>query len=131
MIARRYPPLSNAPTVEVRFARDSLLEGDGFELSVPRQRLHPSATANHLSSHRLPRKLGLRVASDWDGPSFASCRNAGVVARAFPMSRRHDALSFTHHAEVASLKPVGELLRWAEEPIAETGKPHPVLVPKI
>jgi hypothetical protein len=47
------------------------------------------------------------------------------------MSRRHDALSFTHHAEVASLKPVGELLRWAEEPIAETGKPHPVLVPKI
>jgi hypothetical protein len=49
------------------------------------------------------------------------------------MSRRHDALSFTHHAEVASLKPepVDELLRWTEEPIAETGKPHPVLVPKI
>jgi len=31
--------------------------------------------------------------------------------------------------EVASLKPdpADELLRWAEEPIAETGKPHPVL----
>jgi hypothetical protein len=99
--------------VVFRFARDSPLEGDGFELLVPRQRLHPSATANHLSSHRLPRKLGLRFASDWDGPSFASCRNAGVVARAFPMSRRYDALSFTHHAEVASLKPepVDELLR--------------------
>ena len=35
VIARRYPPLSNAPTVEVRFARDSLLEGAGFEPSVP------------------------------------------------------------------------------------------------
>src|SRR6202040_2460272 len=29
----------------------SLLEGDGFELSVPRQRRHPSATANRLSRH--------------------------------------------------------------------------------
>jgi len=35
VIARRYPPLSNAPTVEVRFARDPLLEGAGFEPSVP------------------------------------------------------------------------------------------------
>ena len=32
---------------EVKFAADSLLEGDGFELSVPGQRRHPSATANH------------------------------------------------------------------------------------
>jgi hypothetical protein len=36
VIARRYPLLSNTPTVEVRFARDSLLEGEGFEPSVPR-----------------------------------------------------------------------------------------------
>jgi hypothetical protein len=28
-----------------RFARDSPLEGDGFELPVPRQRRHPSPTA--------------------------------------------------------------------------------------
>src|ERR1700731_5140691 len=44
----------------VRFAADSPLEGDGFEPSVPRQRRYPSATANHFSSHHLPRKLGLR-----------------------------------------------------------------------
>jgi hypothetical protein len=52
--------------------------------------------------------------------NLASCRDAGVVARAFPMSRRQDALSLTHHAEVASLKPdpADELLRWAKEPIA-------------
>jgi hypothetical protein len=30
---------------EVRFAANSLLEGDGFELSVPGQRRHPSPTA--------------------------------------------------------------------------------------
>jgi superfamily I DNA/RNA helicase len=31
--------------VEQRFAQDSPLEGDGFELPVPRQRRHPSSTA--------------------------------------------------------------------------------------
>jgi hypothetical protein len=41
---------SIAPTRNRWFA-DSLLEGDGFELSVPRQRRHPSATANRLSRH--------------------------------------------------------------------------------
>ena len=31
--------------VGIRFALDSSLEGDGFELPVPRQRRHPSPTA--------------------------------------------------------------------------------------
>jgi hypothetical protein len=57
---------------EVRFAADSPLEGDGFEPSVPRQRRHPSATANHLSSHHLPRKLGLRFAPKASTPSRKS-----------------------------------------------------------
>ncbi len=39
---------------EARFALDSPLEGGGFELPVPRQRRHPSATANHLSEPRRP-----------------------------------------------------------------------------
>jgi hypothetical protein len=39
---------------EVRFARDSQVEGGGFEPPVPRQRRHPSATANHLSEPRRP-----------------------------------------------------------------------------
>jgi hypothetical protein len=42
----------------LRFAQDSALEGDGFELSVPGQGRHPSATANHLFSHHLSPKLG-------------------------------------------------------------------------
>ena len=36
------------------FAQDSPLEGGGFEPPVPRQRRHPSATANHLSEPRRP-----------------------------------------------------------------------------
>src|SRR5258707_12757697 len=37
-----------------RVLYDSPLEGGGFELPVPRQRRHPSATANHLSEPRRP-----------------------------------------------------------------------------
>ena len=57
---------------EVRFAADSLLEGGGFEPPVPRQRRHPSATANHLASYHLPRKLGLRFAPKASTPSRKS-----------------------------------------------------------
>jgi alkanesulfonate monooxygenase SsuD/methylene tetrahydromethanopterin reductase-like flavin-dependent oxidoreductase (luciferase family) len=39
---------------EIKFAGDSLLEGDGFELPVPRQRGHPSTTAGEAASHREP-----------------------------------------------------------------------------
>lgn len=39
------------------------------------------------------------------GKTFGSLRNTAVVCRAFETSRRHDALSFSHHQEVASLPP--------------------------
>jgi hypothetical protein len=51
---------------------DSLLEGGGFEPPVPRQRRHPSATANHLASYHFPRKLGLRFAPKASTPSRKS-----------------------------------------------------------
>ena len=50
------PTADEIPTVMVRSGLSA--EGDGFELSVPGQRRHPSATANHLFSHHLPPKLG-------------------------------------------------------------------------
>lgn len=65
-------------------------------------------------------------ADDWEGPNFEACRNTAVVARAFEMSRRRDALTFTHHAEVAAL-PTAEadaLLDWCEQTARETGKPR-------
>lgn len=53
--------------------------------------------------------------SDWH--SFQSFRNAGWVAGRFEASRRRDALSFSHHSEVASLDPdaADALLDQAEE----------------
>lgn len=62
----------------------------------------------------------------WDGPDYGSCRNAASVAGKFEVSRRRDSLTFNHHAEVASLPPdeADALLDWAEEPIAQTGKPR-------
>jgi hypothetical protein len=39
------------------------------------------------------------------GLEFQTLRNAGVVAQKFEMSRRRDALTFKHHAEVAALPP--------------------------
>jgi len=36
-------------------------------------------------------------------PAYQTCRNAGSVVRAFPVSRRRDNLSFNMHAEVAGI----------------------------
>jgi len=64
--------LECASFCEGRFAADSPLEGGGFEPPVPRPRRHPSATANHLASYHLPRKLGLRFAPMASTPSRKS-----------------------------------------------------------
>ena len=58
---------------------------------------------------------------------YHSCENDAVVARAFVGSRRREALSFAHHEAVASLPPeeADRLLDWAEETIAEKGRPRP------
>ena len=65
-------PTDGARRPKLRFARDSPLEGGGVEPPVPRQRRHPSATANHLASYHLPRKLGLRFAPKASTPSRKS-----------------------------------------------------------
>jgi N6-adenosine-specific RNA methylase IME4 len=62
----------------------------------------------------------------WDGPSFEVCQNVASVCRAFETSRRHEVLSFSHHAEVAG-RPAAEqdrLLDWCEETISTKGKPR-------
>src|ERR1700730_489763 len=60
------------PTRKLRFAVDSPVEGGGVAPPVPRQRRHPSATANHVASYHLPRKLGLRFAPKASTPSRKS-----------------------------------------------------------
>jgi hypothetical protein len=62
-------------------------------------------------------RRAITKAPDWRGPSFGACRNAAVVATAFKeTSRRHDVLSFKHHAEVAALPEAtaDDMLDWAE-----------------
>jgi hypothetical protein len=65
---------------------------------------------------------------DWQGPAFQTCMNGGLVARAFPTSRRREVLTFGHHAELLHL-PANEadaLLDWAEETVAATDRPRSV-----
>jgi hypothetical protein len=45
------------------------------------------------------------------GPGYGACRNAACVARALPLSRRRDNLSFSHHREVAALPVIAKLER--------------------
>src|SRR5258706_15352047 len=71
-----------------RVLYDSPLEGGGFELPVPRQRRHPSATANHLASYHLPRKLGLRFAPEASTPSRKSSEPHRPVFQIELKSRR-------------------------------------------
>lgn len=53
---------------------------------------------------------GIRAA----GLSYQTLRNYAWVARRFELSRRRPALSFQHHAELASL-PTGEQDRWLDQ----------------
>ena len=48
-------------------------------------------------------RKALVTAPDWDGPRFGTIANAARVARCFTTSRRHEVLTFQHHAEVAAL----------------------------
>ena len=76
---------------------------------------------------RYGQRKALVQSGDWDGPSMQTCADAASVCRAFEVSRRREVLSFKHHREVLglSLHEADLVLSWAEEPIAQTGKPRP------
>lgn len=79
-----------------------------------------------FGERRYGERKAIVTAEDWEGPAFQTCRNAAAICQAFETSRRRDVLSFSHHAEVASLPPTqaDALLDWAEQTIQETGKPR-------
>ncbi|MBV9680225.1 MAG: hypothetical protein JO046_00425 [Solirubrobacterales bacterium] len=78
-----------------------------------------------FGEHRYGSRKALVESEDWDGPSLQTCANAAAVCRAFETSRRREALTFRHHAEVAglALDEADRLLDWAEAPLAATGRP--------
>ena len=53
--------------------------------------------------HRYGERLALVEGADWQGPAYQTCMNVASVCGRFETSRRREALSFSHHAEVASL----------------------------
>jgi hypothetical protein len=66
------------------------------------------------------------TAPDLFGMHYHTCENYAVVARAFGGSRRREAMSFAHHAEVASLPPdeADRLLDWCLADAETNGRPR-------
>lgn len=74
------------------------------------------------------RRYGEMYANAIDESQAKTWRNYVYVAQSVKTSRRRDNVSWSHHAEIASLKPAQqeELLDWCEQPVVEkTGDVRP------
>lgn len=120
----------------------------GFRLAEPDMRMERDVaewTANGILLGQIERRLGWEIGDwwnrgeryadrvaivsdpDWQGPSYKTCRNYGLVAARFDVSRRRDTLTFTHHAEVANL-PTQDADRLLDEAVTrseDSGEPPP------
>jgi hypothetical protein len=74
--------------------------------------------------HRYGRRKEIVDSADWRGPAYTTCMDCASVARKFETSRRREALTFSHHREVAHLLPTeaDASLDWCEEPLRGGGK---------
>jgi len=54
---------------------------------------------------RYGRRVQIVTDPEWTGPAYGTCRNAGMVAAKFSLSRRRDTICFSHYQELASLEP--------------------------
>src|ERR1700737_5001622 len=112
--------LAGPRSEEVGFAHDSALEGGGFEPPVPRQRRHPSATANHLASYHLPRKLGLRFAPKASTPSRKSSEPRRPVFK-IELKPRRSAMTLSLPANRSMHRPCYSGPRPAHPPCSPDG----------
>jgi hypothetical protein len=73
-------------------------------------------------------RVAIVEAVGWTGPAAKTCANVGRVCGRFQTSRRREALTFGHHAEVAGSHPeeADALLDFAEEPLREGGSPRSI-----
>ena len=69
-----------------------------------------------FGEHRYGARREITEDSGWQGPAYQTCANAAAVCRTFEISRRREALSFSHHEAVAALAPAEQdrLLAQAE-----------------
>jgi len=81
-----------------------------------------------FGEHRYGDRKAIVTAPDWTGPTFQTCMDAGVVSRAFEISRRHEVLPFSHHRAVAAVAPAvaDAWLEQAARVAQEQGRPPPV-----
>lgn len=77
-----------------------------------------------FGNHAYGDRKALVDSDDWDGPAFQTCKNAAWVCDSIEKSRRRDVISFSHHAECASLPPeeADKILDACEAHLKETGK---------
>jgi len=69
-----------------------------------------------FGEHRYGERAAIVKGEDWEGPKFGTCMNAASVCRRFETSRRHEALSFSMHQEIAPIENEDwrlETLAWA------------------
>jgi hypothetical protein len=74
-----------------------------------------------FGEHGYGDRKALVESEEWEGPAFQTCANAAFVCDKFETSRRREVVSFSIHAECASL-PTAEadrVLDW-ESPIASS-----------
>jgi hypothetical protein len=69
-----------------------------------------------FGEHRYGARREITEDPGWQGPAYRTCANSAAVCRAFEISRRREALSFSHHEAVAALSTAeqGRLLDRAE-----------------
>jgi len=58
-----------------------------------------------FGEHRYGARREITEHPGWQGLAYQTCANAAAVCRAFEISRRREALSFSHHEAVAALAP--------------------------
>jgi hypothetical protein len=56
-----------------------------------------------FGEHRYGARREITEDPGWQGPAYQTCANSATVCRAFEISRRREALSFSHHETVAAL----------------------------
>jgi hypothetical protein len=56
-----------------------------------------------FGEHRYGARREMTEDPGWQGPAYRTCANSAAVCRAFEISRRREALSFSHHEAVAAL----------------------------
>jgi hypothetical protein len=56
-----------------------------------------------FGEHRYGARREITEDPGWQGPAYQTCANRAAVCRAFEISRRREALTFSHHEAVAAL----------------------------